>query len=158
MRKQCFGMLHVLENEISLWKRSGGAANLRILEGTMISSIWILAEFTHFHVSFASFENWVISVTIKDIPRNSSNCFRRKNSPDYTAKLAIISSINLISVIIFDFIFLQKSQKRKRPPWMSCLKFSTFSEKHEVNKNKYGLTKESFSTRMTKTTHACSAI
>jgi len=39
MRKQCFVMLHVLENEISLWKRSGGAANLRILEGTMISSI-----------------------------------------------------------------------------------------------------------------------
>ena len=41
---------------------------------------------------------------------------------------------------------------------MSCLKFSTFSEKHEANKNKYGLTKELFSTRMTKTTHSCSAV
>jgi len=29
---------------------------------------------------------------------------------------------------------------------------------HEANKNKYGLTKELFGTRMTKTTHACSAI
>jgi len=64
LRKQCFGMLRVLENEISLWKRSGGTAHLRILEGTMISSIWILAVFTHFHVSFASFQNWIISVTI----------------------------------------------------------------------------------------------
>jgi len=33
----CLGMLHVLENEISLWKRSGGTAQLHILEGTMIS-------------------------------------------------------------------------------------------------------------------------
>ena len=78
MLKQCFGMLHVLENEISLWKRSGDTAHLRILEGTMISSIRILAVFTHFHVSFASFENWVISVTIKDIPRTPATVFEEK--------------------------------------------------------------------------------
>jgi len=109
-------MLHVLENEISLWKRSGGTAHLRFLEGTMIiSSICMLAVLTHFHVSFASFENWVKSVTIKVIPRNTSNCFQREKSPDFVVKLAIISSINLTSGIIFAFIFLQKSQKRIRP-------------------------------------------
>jgi len=71
--------------------------------------------FTHFHVSFASFENWVISVTKKEFPRNSSNCFQREKSPDFTVKLAITSSINSTSGIIFAFIFLQKSQKRIRP-------------------------------------------
>jgi len=91
LRKQCFGMLHVLENEISLWKRSGGTAHLLFLDGTMISSIWILAVLTHFHDSFASFENWVISVTIKDILRNTSNCFRRGKSPDFTVQLVIVS-------------------------------------------------------------------
>jgi len=32
-------MLHVLENEISLWKRSGDTAQLGIFEGTKIISI-----------------------------------------------------------------------------------------------------------------------
>jgi len=72
-------MLHVLENEISLWKRSGGTAHFRILEGTMISYIWILAVFTYFHDSFASLENWVISVTEKDFPRNAATIYEEKN-------------------------------------------------------------------------------
>jgi len=33
-----------------------------------------------------------------------------------------------------------------------------YSKMHEANKNNYGLTKELFWTRMTKTTHVCSAI
>jgi len=46
----------------------------------MIISIWFLVVFTHLNVSFASLENSVISVTKKDFPRNSSNCFRREKS------------------------------------------------------------------------------
>ena len=63
--KQCFRMLHALENEISLRERSGSTAQLHIFDGTMIISIWILAVFTHFRVSFTSHENSVIFVTKK---------------------------------------------------------------------------------------------
>ena len=159
MLNQCFGMLHVLENEISLWKRSGRITKLRIFERTMIISIWILVVFTHFHVSFASLENSEISVTKKKFPRNISNCFRWKKSPNFTVKLEINFSINLTSGFFFAFILLLISQKKEKDR-LEChiWKFSTFSEMHKANKNKYGLTKELFWTRMTKTTQVCSAI
>ena len=152
-------MLHVLENKISLREWSGGTAQLLIWEGTMISFLWILALFTHFHVSFASFENWVISVTKENLPRNRSNCFRRKKSPNFTVNLAINFSINLTSGFLFAFMLVQKSQKKEKDRLeFHIWTFLTLSEMHEANKNKYGLTKELFSTRMTKTTHVCSAI
>jgi len=75
---------------------------------------WLTKQTHRFWRGFLSQAiTWITwSVTIKDIPSNTSNCFRREKSPDFTIKLAIISSINLTSGIIFAFIFLQKSQKR----------------------------------------------
>ena len=46
-----------------------------------------LAVFTHLHVSFASLENSVISVTKENFPRNRSNCFRRKKINKFYCKI-----------------------------------------------------------------------
>jgi len=131
-------MLHVIENEISLREWSGGTAQLRIFEEIMIISVWIFAVFTHFHVSFVSLENSVISVTKENFPRNRSNCFRRKKSPSFTVKLEINFSINLTSGFFFAFIFLQISQKKEKDR-LECniRKFLTCFWMHEANKNNY---------------------
>jgi len=72
---QCFGMLNVLENEISMRKWSGDTAQLRTLEGTLISSSWILAVSIHSHVSSASVKNVVMSVTKKWVSKKLQQLF-----------------------------------------------------------------------------------
>jgi len=49
-------------------------------------------------------------------PRNSSNCFRKSKSPNFTVKLAINFSINLVSYHWYHFCFYlapKISQKKK---------------------------------------------
>ena len=191
-------MLHVFENEISLWKRSGGAAHLRILERTMISSIRILvllhlripcfgfASFDcfilfwllHFgcFICFASFDCFILVLIASFwLLHFGFDCFNQNDCFILVASFWFCFILVLLHLRIpcffcfiwelgnichhkrhskkhqqlfskrnitrfyrktgnhlfdkfniwyhFSFIFLEKSQKRIKPLWMSCLKF-----------------------------------
>ena len=144
---------------ISLREWSGGTAQLHIFEETWSSlfEFWLCSPISMIFCFTWEFGNMSPK---NNCPRNSSNCFRKKQITKFHCKIGnqLFNKFSIVPLVSFLLLFTSKNLTKKRLPWMSCLKFSTFSEKHEANKNKYGLTKELFSTRMTKTTHACSAV
>jgi len=101
---------------ISLREWSGGTAQLHIFEGTMSISIWFMAVFTHFHVSFASLENSVICHQKTTVQETAATVFEKNKSPNFTVKLEINFSINLVSYHWYHFCFYlapKISQKQK---------------------------------------------
>ena len=152
-------MLHVLENEFHC------ANDLEVLRSCTSSrkrdhhylNFGYVRPFPCFFCFTWEFGNMSPK---NNCPRNSCNCFRKKQITKFHCKIGnqLFNKFSIVPLVSFLLLFTSKNLTKKRLPWMSSLKFSTFSEKHEANKNKYGLTKELFSTRMTKTTHACSAV
>jgi len=121
-------MLHVLENEISLLEWSGDTAQLRIFEGTMISFLWILAVFTHFHDSFASLQNSVISVTKENFPRNSGNCFRKKQITKFYCKIGnqLFNKFSVLPLVSFLLLFCSKNLTKEK----DCLECHVWNFQH----------------------------
>ena len=101
---------------ISLREWSGGTAQLHIFEGTISISIWILAVFTHFYVSFASLENSIICHQKTTAQETTATVFEKNKSPNLTVKLEINFSINLVLYHWYHFCFYlapKISQKKK---------------------------------------------
>jgi len=52
MFSQCFGMLQLRENEISLPKLSGGTAHIHNLEGTLVKKMYFVGSNASFSLMF----------------------------------------------------------------------------------------------------------